>query len=322
MKKEVLLFSGGIDSTALLYKLTSEGKHLTLMIVNYGQKYWESELKAYRKIIDALKRNYPNVEHEELILDLKVNNGFDGFVPNRNLTLCSLAATTLNADVIYLSGVADDNVVDKNESANQEMSQLISKYCNKEVRIKSPFLSMTKGEVVEWFTTVFNGEILLDTYSCYEGDEEPCYNCEACFRKWVALESNGISMPHEITREIVHSYLPRLHTYHPDRIARTLIALKRIYKFVTAFDLDGVLCEEGKTHEDYLARRPRLEYIDKINGKSGIKVIYTARLESDREITEAWLKAHNVNYACLFMNKIPYDVFFEDKCVEVKKQLK
>jgi 7-cyano-7-deazaguanine synthase len=318
MKTEVLLFSGGIDSTALLYKLTMEGKHLTLMIVNYGQKYWQQELVAYRKIIGRLKETFPKVKHNELVLDLKVNNGFDGFVPNRNLTLCSLAATTLNADVIYLSGVADDNVVDKNETANQEMSQIISKYCDKEVKIESPFLSTTKGEVVQWFKSKFGGDLLLDTYSCYEGEEEPCYNCEACFRKWVSLESNGISMPYQVTVEIIDSYLPRLHKYHPERIARTLIALKQRYGRITAFDLDGVLCYEGESHEDYLTRRPRKEYIDKINNTLGIKVIYTARLESDRDVTEKWLKIHKVQYDCLFMNKIPYDVFFEDKCVEVK----
>ena len=35
-------------------------------------------------------------------------------------------------------------------------------------------------------------ESLLKSYSCYEGEEKHCGHCKACFRKWVALENNGI----------------------------------------------------------------------------------------------------------------------------------
>ena len=33
---------------------------------------------------------------------------------------------------------------------------------------------------------------LLTSYSCYEGEEQHCGQCKACFRKWVSLENNGI----------------------------------------------------------------------------------------------------------------------------------
>ena len=56
--------------------------------------------------------------------------------------------------------------------------------------IKTPIMWMTKGQVTEWGDTL--GVPFEITYSCYEGKEQHCGQCKACFRKWVALENNGI----------------------------------------------------------------------------------------------------------------------------------
>jgi 7-cyano-7-deazaguanine synthase len=315
MRKEVLLFSGGIDSTILLFKLLREGKDLVLLFVNYGQKYAEQERKTTLEIATEASRAFKHAVIELKEMDLDCGKMYDGFVPNRNLTLCSLAATTLGADVIYLSGVADDNAVDKNETANNEMSALISKYCDKEVSVQSPLLTMTKGEAVAWFKKSFDGNILLMAYSCYNG--EPCYDCEACYRRWVALVSNGIMPPNTLSDAICDQYLSKLHKYHPDRISRTLIALRHKYGKIIATDMDGVLCEEGKSHSDYATRKAKATQIIHFNKQIGLKAIYTSRLEADRELTMEWLADNGVKYDCLFMNKIPYDIFYEDKCVKV-----
>lgn len=317
MKKEVLLFSGGIDSTILLFKLVKENpnRHLALVLVDYGQKYFRQEKEACMNILAKLDETCRGVTIPLHELNISNHNEFDGFVPNRNLTLCSIAATTLGPDIIYLSGVADDNAVDKNQSANNEMSALISKYCDKEVSVQSPLLTMTKGEAVAWFKQNFDGNILLIAYSCYNG--ETCYDCEACYRKWVALVSNGIMPPHPLSNEICNQYLAKLHTYHPDRISRTLIALRHKYGTIVATDMDGVLCEEGKDFSDYAIRKPNEGQIAEFNEQPGLKIIYTSRLEADRQLTMKWLADNGVKFDCLFMNKIPYDKFYEDKCVKV-----
>ena len=45
----VLLFSGGLDSTVLLYKLRAEGNHLACLTVDYGQRH-AKEIAGARKI--------------------------------------------------------------------------------------------------------------------------------------------------------------------------------------------------------------------------------------------------------------------------------
>ena len=59
--------------------------------------------------------------------------------------------------------------------------------------ISSPFKDRTKTDLVSIY--LHEGgtkENLLQSYSCYEGREKHCGHCKACFRKWVALENNGI----------------------------------------------------------------------------------------------------------------------------------
>lgn len=86
---------------------------------------------------------------------------------------------------------------------------------------------------------------------------------------------------------------------------------------VIAVDLDGVLCEEGDwSPAGAITRKAIPENIEKINklfDKGHIIVIYTARLESDREVTEAWLKMNGVKYHFLVMGKSLFDVYIDEK---------
>lgn len=68
-----------------------------------------------------------------------------------------------------------------------------------------------------------------------------------------------------------------------------------------AFDMDGVLCEDfsediGDDEKDMLNRRPL--YLPR---KEKIPLIITARMERHRDVTEAWLDKHGVQYDRLVM---------------------
>jgi len=93
-------------------------------------------------------------------------------------------------------------------------------------------------------------------------------------------------------------------------------------KPVYFFDIDGTI-----THEtagwDYANRTPRIDVIDKMYqiAVTGTIVLWTARLDCDREVTVQWLKKHNVPYAYIIMEKPFWDVYICDKSFNVEEWL-
>ena len=75
-------------------------------------------------------------------------------------------------------------------------------------------------------------------------------------------------------------------------------------------------CEGGFTPEEFLNRKPIQKNIDLINGffdKGCFVVVYSARREEDRFLTDAWLKTNRVKYHALVLEKMNYDVYIEEK---------
>lgn len=293
--KEIVLISGGLDSTILAF----QKKDAIRLFIDYGQDYKKEEERAIKEIFG---------EYEKI--KVETAKRFENiFIPNRNLTLASLAATYYNPDVIYMAGLKDDYVVDKTPEAFKKMSEILSEFCDKKIEVISPFWYMTKGEMVERYLR--NGgdpSILTKVYSCYKGIQGGCNDCPACFRKFAALESNGIPQVKPSWR-ITEEYLRKIHKYDSNRISRTLIALGKHYN-IQAVDIDGILCDESGAYE---TRQPKKDKIEKLNELEGIIVLFTARLETDRQKTEKWLKKNDVRYHSLIMEKIPYHSFIDDR---------
>ena len=79
-------------------------------------------------------------------------------------------------------------------------------------------------------------------------------------------------------------------------------------------DIDGVLTIETVGH-DYENRTPNKKMIAKVNEwaeQNHMIVLYSARWESDREITIQWLKKYNVKYTFLLLDKPPFDLYIDD----------
>lgn len=80
-------------------------------------------------------------------------------------------------------------------------------------------------------------------------------------------------------------------------------------------DIDGTLCFNGKP-ENYAEAIPQVETIKNINHLYNLNheiVLWTARLEEDRAVTEKWLSENNVKYNELHFGKIGGDVYIDDK---------
>lgn len=317
--KRILLVSGGIDSTIMMTEAARINLPCELLYVMCGESYENEELLKLQTFIEKYK-----IPYRLNIINISGISRYDRFVPNRNMTIASIAVTSLGADEILLAGLKDDNVVDKNDRAYAAMSNMLSEFSGKEVTVKSPYSDITKGELIRRFVSSNSEEVnalhiamLQDTYSCYSSEEGHCGCCPACFRKFVALESNGIDSGIVLSKGIVNEYLAKLHTYPADRINRTLIALRRIFGSIDCYDLDGTLCKID-TSLPYAYKKPIPSMIEQFNRSTALKIIYTSRFESFREVTEHWLLENGIRYDVLLMDKPNYDVLYDDKSLEFK----
>lgn len=296
--KIVKLISGGIDSSIMAQEYAGINVY-----IDFGQKYAKEEKEALNK---------QGIKYDIIKVEGNFNNN-DIFIPNRNLTLASLISTIYDPDIIMMAGLKDDNCIDKNIEAFQDMSNVISKFTNKQVKIISPYFNKTKGEIIQQFK---NKQSLINTFSCYKPiDNKPCGDCPACLRRVIALETNGIKTGIKLSDKILNKYISKIYTYEPDRISRFFIYLKQ-YKKVNAVDIDGILCEDK---QQYSKRKPLKKNINKINKLDGYIVLYTSRLEIDRDITIKWLKKNKVKYHSLIMNKLPYSLLIDDLSINTLK---
>jgi len=306
--RRVLLFSGGLDSFIAWHYLNKP----PCVYFDIGLPVCQQEIRVIKELgIPVTIDTSVNLADREV-------EGVNKFIPGRNLYYAMLA--TKYADKIYMAGLSDDNVNDKNKGIFQEFSRTLSTLNNKEIKVLSPFWEMTKADIVKWYLqNVGDTESLVKTGSCYELTEDSnyCGKCTCCFRKWVALWVNGIYLSF-YNRDLIAEYFKkaRAGVYVPkrnDNIIRTVRAFLK--KKTYAIDIDGVLTIETEGH-DYAVRTPNTENISRVNSlyRAGhIIDLWTSRYPKDKEITEAWLEKHGVHFHSLTLGKPQYDFIIDDK---------
>ena len=273
----VNLVSGGIDSTMMAY----ENFHSTNVFFNYGQPYVNEERKALQSLgfpfIEVPIGNTPITEQDK------------NFVNDRNLTFASVASMLFNADVIRIAGVKDDVCVDKSPEAFEMMSQILTKFSRKKVTVLSPYWHLTKGELVQKAINYGIKDMMQQTFSCYNPvNGVPCGHCSACFRKFVALESNGIEAGFIPSSFIIRQYLQRIDSLPLDRINRIFISLKRHFKFI-AIDIDEAY--EKKDTSLIPISHPIKEWIEE---EKRLVIFYTSKLEWYRDYIQEWLNDNQI----------------------------
>lgn len=196
-KTRVILYSSGLDSFCgfhLLERQAPPGEHWKRVYFDLGTKYADRELKSL-----ALG-DMSNMDGGDILL-LGDYEQEDGFVPQRNALLVTLAQAVYGADEIALCGVRGEFSRDKHPQFYRQMSKLLSYTAGKPVKVFSPFEKLTKSQALRAYLRVFGTgedksvvpEVISHTVSCYSGEDKPCGQCASCFRRWVALENNGLA---------------------------------------------------------------------------------------------------------------------------------
>jgi 7-cyano-7-deazaguanine synthase len=221
-RSAVVLLSGGLDSSTALAIAAEEGFDLYALSFRYGQRH-ARELEASRRIAE----HFGCREHRVADIDLRAFGGSAltsdaidvphgrsesemgsgipvTYVPARNLIFLSFA--TAYAEV---SG-ADDIVLGINSldysgypDCRPEFLESFTRTANlatkagtedqRQLRYHAPLIYMTKAAIVREGTRLAVPWEL--TWSCYEGGEEACGQCDSCLLRLKGFAENGMTDP-------------------------------------------------------------------------------------------------------------------------------
>lgn len=185
--REILLFSAGLDSLPAWHYL---GRPPALYF-DIRHHFRKQELTAVKNLADRCQMDL-TISSE---LDLSAWDTPQGdLIPFRNVLLAMLAG--LRADVIWCAGVKGDHTADKSPEAFGVMTDMLTTFADRPVRVDSPFWAMTKTSVVAWYLRQkLSADDLLATFSCLAPGSrmEHCGRCPSCLRRWIALANNGMT---------------------------------------------------------------------------------------------------------------------------------
>lgn len=216
--KAVVIASGGIDSSTLLYKTVDEGYQVYALTFIYGQRHLKEiksaeqiskELGIEHKVVDISSMNellqgsaltdssvdVPEVpETSEHYDTLKLT-----IVPNRNAIFLSIAigyATSIEADHVFFGAHFSDRGVypdcRKEFVEAFEISERLATD-NPDLVIDAPFVDADKSDIVKLGAQL--GVPFKETWTCYKGGEKHCGVCSSCRERKRAFVESGVEDP-------------------------------------------------------------------------------------------------------------------------------
>ncbi|MFT7619155.1 MAG: 7-cyano-7-deazaguanine synthase [Planctomycetota bacterium] len=214
-KKALLMLSGGLDSTVASYLAADEYDICLALTFDYGQRARRRELAASYGIASGM-----GVEHRTVFLPFfrefstgaltdvgqslpkpdmaqlddpsaAKENAQNVWVPNRNgifIAIASAWAEMLKADVLVVGFNAEEARTFPDNSADfvARQNEALKYSTANGVEVISPTLTWTKAEIV---SAAKERDLPLElAWSCYDGGDRVCEECESCKRFDRALD--------------------------------------------------------------------------------------------------------------------------------------
>ena len=214
MEKAIVIWSGGLDSTTLVWELKDKYDLYTLSF-DYGQKH-KKELNVVKELskefnikniqID-LQTITPLISSSSLTSNKEVPHGMynqenmiQTVVPARNLIMLSIAsgyAINNSIKYVFYAPHAGDHAI--YDDCREEFINSLNDTINKGYKslftpeIWAPFLKITKSDILA--IGLKNNTPYKYTWSCYEGKERPCLKCGTCVERTESFIVNKIKDP-------------------------------------------------------------------------------------------------------------------------------
>lgn len=199
-KKIVLAFSGGMDSSVLLFMAADRGyEEIYTVTFDYGQRH-RKEMECVPLQKWNLQERYPNVKFTNKVLDVSylkeisptsslTNTDIDNpdiskiagdaqpvsYVPFRNqmfLTICCAYAESIGAEDVWYGAAQVDSLAgywDGSQEFVDSVNQLVSLNRQHRIRVGAPLLSMSKADIIQ--EGIRLGVNFADTWTCYSNHE-------------------------------------------------------------------------------------------------------------------------------------------------------
>ena len=218
MTATVVTVSGGLDSVTLAHLLAAEGRALTFVSFDYGQRHVREldfaaaaarRLGAAHHVVDL--RSVGALLSGSALTDASVDVP-DGHytddsmrstvVPNRNAILLSVAtgvAVATGAEVVATAVHAGDHPIypDCRPAFIEAFEHLVrvgnEGFAHPDLRVEARFLDKSKAEIVGLGAAL--GVPFAETWSCYRGGELHCGRCGTCVERREAFELAGVEDP-------------------------------------------------------------------------------------------------------------------------------
>ncbi len=172
--KAVILYSGGIDSTACLEFYIDQGFSVLSVFVDYGHLSAKREYQAVSKIC-----SFYQIKNEKLKVS-GLPSFRKGLIEGRNLYLVSSALMMgkISHGIIALGIHAGTNYVDCSANFIKEVNKILDLHTGGRIILNAPFIDWHKNEI--WNYCVSRRTPVELTYSCELGLKQPCGRCQSC----------------------------------------------------------------------------------------------------------------------------------------------
>lgn len=214
MKDCLLIYSGGLDSTTMLYEY--KDRIALALSFNYGSNHNEKELQFAKENCERLGIEWLCINltfmHDHFRSSLlegsdaipeghyNADNMKSTVVPFRNGIMlsvaCGLAESRGLRYVMIANHGGDHNIYpDCRPEFITAMSDAMQKGTDTQIEIFAPYTNISKADIVR-----HGAEIGVDyshTWSCYKGGKKHCGKCGTCIERHEAFELAGIKDPTE-----------------------------------------------------------------------------------------------------------------------------
>jgi len=195
--KVVVLLSGGIDSSVLLYYVKkSKGLEPIGLIVDYGQRP-NLEIDCAISLCKSLGCEYELFLLGNLskVLSMDLQNVV---IPNRNAILLSIAAAYAAKNdlhtVYYGPNINDYEMFpDCRKEFVKSLEKAFRLSLGKFINLRAPFINFSKSKIIQIGHKLQVPFYL--TFSCYIGNKYHCGKCLSCIERKNAFKEANIDDP-------------------------------------------------------------------------------------------------------------------------------
>jgi len=187
--KVLLLFSGGLDSGVLLWRLKSEGATVsTLSLFFPGRRKMEIHSAKKLAALAGLKDNHK--VFLPFVPPPKAEKGC--YIPKRNLMVYGIAASlaeTIGAKKIFGGHIRHDGEVfeDAKKSYLMKISALAG------IPFAFPFIGLGKKDIIKIGFQI--GVPFEHCWSCSRDGKKHCWDCKSCQEREMGFREAGIEDP-------------------------------------------------------------------------------------------------------------------------------